>query len=257
MPDNVLLIVEILSVACYILATITFAIKKARKVSTVLWLAGVVWNAAIVVNNWLVNGYVPFISMYQVITFLSLTFALIYLLVKYRYGGGWMKGFFAAASGVCMIGVCFMSGKGVWHFPPSLQSAFFVPHVLAYMIAYSLTVVAFMLTLYSFFTKTMEQDIIEKGIYNLAITSFPFMTMGMMFGALWANEVWGSYWSFDAKENWSLVTWLTLCLYLHFRKDNKLKKYSKIFVILAFAGVLMTMVFVNMMGGSSQHTYSI
>lgn len=257
MPINVLLVVEILSAVSYVLSTITFAVKKTRKASSVLWITGVVLNGAIVINNWLVNGYIPFISMYQVITFLSLVFAPIYLLVKYRDGGGWMKGFFAAASGICMTGVCFMNGKGVWHFPPSLQSVFFVPHVLVYMIGYSLTVVAFMLTVYSFFSKTMDQKVLEKGIYNLSVTAFPFMTMGMMFGAIWANEVWGDFWSFDAKENWSLVTWLSLCLYLHFRKDAKWKKYSKIFVILAFVGVLMTMVFVNMMGGNSQHTYSI
>lgn len=257
MPGNVILIVEILSVLCYILATVTFAIKNAQKVSSVLWMGAVVLNAIVVFNNWLVNGYVPFVSMYQVLTFLSLVFAPIYLFVKYRHEGGWMKGCFSAASAVCMTGVCFMSGKGVWHFPPALQSIWFVPHILVYMIAYSLTAVACMLTIYSFFAKSREPAVIEKGVYNLAVTAFPFMTMGMLFGAVWANAVWGDYWTFDAKENWSLVTWLMLCLYLHFRKDAKLEKYAKWFVILAFVGVIITMLFVNMMGGSSQHTYSM
>lgn len=257
MTGSILLIIEILCAVFYVLATVTFAFKKTPKISTALWIVAVVLNALVVFNNWLVNGYVPFVSMYQVLTFLSLVFAPIYLFVKYRHEGGWMRGCFSAASTICMTGVCFMSGKGAWHFPPALQSIWFVPHILVYMIAYSLTAVACMLTLYSFFAKSKDSIVIEKGIYNLAVTAFPFMTMGMLFGAVWANEVWGDFWSFDAKENWSLVTWLMLCVYLHFRRDATLKQYAKWFVLLTFVGVIITMLFVNMMGGSSQHTYSM
>lgn len=257
MPNNILLIIEIMAVIGYVLATITFACKKMAKLSSVLWVIAVTFNAIVVLNNWIINGYVPFVSMYQVITFLSLVFAPIYLFVKYRHEGGWMKGCFSAASAICMIGVCFMSGKGAWNFPPALQSLWFIPHILAYMVAYSLIAVAGMLTIYSFFAKSKNPVVIEKGIYNLAVTAFPFMTMGMLFGAIWANAVWGAYWSFDSKENWSLITWLMICLYLHFRKDAKLKKYSKLFVILGLICVVITMLFVNMMGGSSQHTYSM
>lgn len=256
MPDKILMI-EIASVVGYVLATITFATGKAKKASRIFWTVAVVLNGGVVLNNWIVNGYVPFVSMYQVITFLSLVFAPIYLFVTYRHNGGWMKGCFSAASAICMLGVCFMNGKGAWHFPPALQSVWFVPHILAYMIAYSLIVVACMLTLYSYLAKTKNPVVIEHGIYNLAVTAFPFMTMGMLFGAVWANSIWGGFWSFDAKENWSLVTWLMICLYLHFRKDAKLKKYAKLFVLLGCTGVVITMLFVNMMGGSSQHTYSM
>lgn len=257
MSDHILLILEIFSVFFYVFATIIFALKKLPKLSSVSWIIAVVLNGLVVLNNWFINGYVPFVSMYQVITFLSLIFAPIYLFVKYRHDGDWMKGCFSGTSAICMIGVCFMSGKGAWHFPPALQSIWFIPHILAYMIAYSLTAVAFILTIYSFWTKTKDKVAIEKGIYNLAVTGFPFMTMGMLFGAIWANSVWGEFWSFDAKENWSLVTWLMICLYLHFCKDVKLKKYAKLFLILGFIGIVITMLFVNMMGGSSQHTYSM
>ena len=97
---------------------------------------------------------------------------------------------------------------------------------------------------------------LEKGIYDLVLTAFPFMTMAMLWGAVWANEVWGNFWSFDAKENWALMTWLMYTAYLHFRRHASLKKYAKIFVILGFVCMLVTMIGVNMMGGSSQHAYS-
>lgn len=124
------------------------------------------------------------------------------------------------------------------------------------MIAYSLVTVAFIVTMVGYFSKE-EKLKFEGGAYYLMCIGFPFMTMGMFFGAIWANSIWGEFWSFDVKENWSLVTWLMVTLYLHFRRDVKLKKYAKIFVILSFIGVVITMLFVNMMGGSSQHTYSM
>lgn len=256
MPDTLILIFEAVAALFYFVAACLYFGKK-EKVSIVLWGIAVGANALIVINNWLVNGYVPFVSMYQVLTFLALVFAPIYLYMRYLQGGKWMFGYFSIASAVCMTGVCFMSGGGEWHFPPALQSIWFVPHILAYMIAYSLVTVAFIVTMVSFFTKKENIARLERGTYHLMRIGFPFMTMGMFFGAIWANAIWGGFWSFDAKENWSLVTWLMVTIYLHFRRDAKLKKYSKVFVILGFAGVVITMLFVNMMGGSSQHTYSM
>jgi cytochrome c-type biogenesis protein CcsB len=46
---------------------------------------------------------------------------------------------------------------------------------------------------------------------------FPFLTLGIISGAVWANEAWGSYWSWDPKETWALITWLTFATYLHSR----------------------------------------
>ena len=167
-----------------------------------------------------------------------------------------MKPYFAVSQAVCMTGVFFMSGSGVWHFPPALQSVWFVPHILAYMISYSLVSVAFVITVISLFIKEEKREKYDLGTYSLVNWAFPFMTMGMLFGAIWADAVWGDFWSFDAKENWSLVTWLMITLYLHFRREKELKKYAKVFVVLGFICLVVTMVFVNFMGGSSSHTYS-
>ena len=43
------------------------------------------------------------------------------------------------------------------------------------------------------------------------------MTVGMLFGALWAKEAWGHYWSWDPKETWAAITWLAYLLYIHYR----------------------------------------
>ena len=49
------------------------------------------------------------------------------------------------------------------------------------------------------------------------MVGFPLLTAGLVLGALWANESWGTYWGFDSKETWALITWLCFLGYLHLR----------------------------------------
>lgn len=53
--------------------------------------------------------------------------------------------------------------------------------------------------------------------YRIISLGFPFLTIGIIAGAVWANEAWGSYWSWDPKETWALITWLVFAAYLHAR----------------------------------------
>jgi cytochrome c-type biogenesis protein CcsB len=53
--------------------------------------------------------------------------------------------------------------------------------------------------------------------YRFIGLSFPFLTIGIISGAVWANETWGSYWNWDPKETWALITWFVFSIYLHFR----------------------------------------
>ena len=56
--------------------------------------------------------------------------------------------------------------------------------------------------------------------YRLVGLGFPLLTIGIISGAVWANEAWGSYWSWDPKETWALITWLTFAIYLHTRLNK-------------------------------------
>ena len=255
MSATLIMCIAIASAVLYIVAAILRGVKRNSPVGFIFWGAAVVGNAVLVANNWILNGYVPFVSMYQVLTFISLTFSVVFLYVKYIQKSSWMDVYFCVLPAVCLIGVCFMGIGTKWTFPPALQSPWFIPHVLVYMIAYSLTAVAFVMTVISLFNKKQTQQL-DEGVYGLVLIAFPFMTAGMLLGAVWANEVWGNFWSFDIKENWALVSWLMFSLYLHFRRHKSLEKFSKYFVILGFICVVVTMFFVNLMNASSQHTYS-
>jgi len=58
---------------------------------------------------------------------------------------------------------------------------------------------------------------LDNWSYRIIGLGFPFLTIGIISGAVWANEAWGSYWSWDPKETWALITWLVFATYLHAR----------------------------------------
>ena len=60
-------------------------------------------------------------------------------------------------------------------------------------------------------------QIVDIWSYRIIGLGFPFLTLGIISGAVWANEAWGSYWSWDPKETWALITWLIFAVYLHSR----------------------------------------
>jgi len=60
-------------------------------------------------------------------------------------------------------------------------------------------------------------ELLDNLTYKVIGFGFPFLTLGIISGAVWANEAWGSYWSWDPKETWALITWLIFASYLHAR----------------------------------------
>ena len=97
---------------------------------------------------------------------------------------------------------------------PALQSPWFIPHVTVYMFSYSFLGCAFLLALVGLFT---AKNNVMSAADTLVYIGMAFLTFGMLSGALWAKEAWGHYWSWDPKETWALVTWLSYMLYIHLR----------------------------------------
>jgi len=102
---------------------------------------------------------------------------------------------------------------------PALQSIWFIPHVIVYIFAYSILASSSIIAFRGLFL--IRQNKFEPNIIYLAdntvITGFAFLTLGLLFGALWAKEAWGQFWTWDPKEIWALLTWLLYLFYIHFR----------------------------------------
>ncbi|MEZ4575777.1 MAG: cytochrome c biogenesis protein CcsA [Vampirovibrionales bacterium] len=96
----------------------------------------------------------------------------------------------------------------------------------------------------------------DEVTYRAIAAGFPLLMIGVILGALWANEAWGNYWSWDPKESMSLVTLLGYGVYLHMRLNGEHSPRTLAWVsVIGFLLVLMTFVGVNMWGFGSLHSY--
>ncbi|WP_455667330.1 cytochrome c biogenesis protein CcsA [Phocaeicola sp.] len=145
---------------------------------------------------------------------------------------------------------------------PALQSPWFAPHVIVYMFAYAMLGAAAVMAVYLLWLKKKAPERQELDLCdNLVYVGLAFMTLGMLFGAVWAKEAWGHYWAWDPKETWAAATWFGYLVYIHFRLDRPLA-YRKSLIILLVSFVLLQMCWygINYLPsaqGVSVHTYNI
>jgi len=200
-------------------------------------------------GRWIGEGYFPLSNLYESLIFLSWGISTIHLIVEYKT----KSRIIGAISSPILF---FISGFSSLTLPidmqkalplvPSLQSNWLMMHVSMMMISYAILIVGSLLSIlylaFNFFNNRKTQNIVESTIsgtlstantlevsqlsllqtidtwsYRIIGLGFPFLTIGIISGAVWANEAWGSYWSWDPKETWALITWIIFAIYLHSR----------------------------------------
>ena len=152
---------------------------------------------------------------------------------------------------------------------PALQSPWFAPHVIVYMFAYAVLGAATVMAVYLLFIKKKTTESTNQPITdeesditdNLVYVGLAFLTVGMLFGALWAKEAWGHYWSWDPKETWAAITWLAYLVYVHYRNlPHHRERLALWILIVSFVLLQMCWWGINYLPsaqGTSVHTYSM
>ena len=93
-------------------------------------------------------------------------------------------------------------------------------------------------------------------IYRLICLGFLLLTVVILSGAIWAEQAWSRWWSWDPKETWALITWIIYAIYLHQRMRKGWQgKRMAVFAIVAFISVIFTFVGVNTLM-SGLHSYA-
>ena len=133
---------------------------------------------------------------------------------------------------------------------PALRSLWFVPHLIVYMLAYSILA----LSVISGFVSLISAKVPDGLPAKLLSTASSLLLIGMMCGAVWAKQAWGDYWTWDAKECWAAATWLLTLAGTH--APRKSLRFS--FAVIAFLAMQMTWYGVNYLPSSthSLHTYN-
>ena len=145
---------------------------------------------------------------------------------------------------------------------PALQSPWFAPHVIVYMLAYAVFGVAAVYALYLLIKSNQpEKQASTMALCdNLVYVGTAFLTVGMLFGAVWAKAAWGHYWSWDPKETWAAATWMGYLLYIHFRlhkpTERKIAFYLLIFSFILLQICWFGVNYLSSAKGNSVHVYS-
>ena len=199
--------------------------------------------------------------------FLPLAGIIIYSRWKYR----WILSFSAL---MAIVFICVNLFKPEIHnktLMPALQSPWFAPHVIVYMFCYALFGAATLMALYFLFKSpsrpkstnnsslfTLNSSL--SALDNLVFVGYCFMTMGMLFGALWAKEAWGHYWAWDPKETWAAITWFAYLVYIHLRVARPQSVRPALWVlVVAFVLLQVCWWGINYLPsaqGASVHTYN-
>lgn len=137
---------------------------------------------------------------------------------------------------------------------PALNSYWRNIHVTAIILAYGGITAAYFASMAYLFRRSKLSDHMA---YKSTLFAYPLLTAGIIMGAMWAEEAWGTYWSWDPKETASLVIWLVLTAYLHTRMILGWSGVpSALLSIAGFASMVFCFVGLNFMPGNSLHKYA-
>lgn len=211
--------------------------------------------------RWYIAGHVPLTNGYETMLFISLA-----VLVVSEFFA-WRNLLFAAA-GLVLSGFPLLVSSinsmnpQITSLMPVLSSPWLSTHVSVVMISYSLfafaTFVSLGAVIIRLVSKSSDGAIRRLQVIDqiLLLPAVALLGCGIFLGAVWANVSWGSYWSWDAKEAWALITLLVYAIPVHSKAFNLLSKPMAyhLFVIFAFMILLMTYFGVNFLF-SGMHSY--
>jgi ABC-type transport system involved in cytochrome c biogenesis permease subunit len=225
--------------------------KKPRQAKTgsALAIAGLAVQAIALIVRTVESGHAPFTNMYESLSFLSWASVLAFVIIDKKFGISRIGAYIMLiVIGLVALASSPLMPKEATPLVPALQSYWLWLHVSVTLLGEAFFAVAFIASIVYLAAKEPEKkEKMDSVSYRSVAVGFPLFTLGgLVFGMVWAYKAWGTYWSWDPKEVWSLITWVVFALYLHTRIVMGWKgKRSAIIAILGFLAALFTYFGVN------------
>lgn len=230
----------------YLFSTILYAtifIFKAKKMgstATIFTIIAFLIQTAGIILRWkesYVLGYnhAPLTNMYESVVFFAWTIIFIYLIIEWKFQTRVIGTFAVPFAFLAMAYGSFSTeiNKEISPLIPALQSNWLIAHVVTCFIGYAAFAVAAGLGV-MYLIKNMSTSrqstnnetllgtlpplkVIDDITHKTMVFGFLWLSVGIITGAIWANSAWGTYWSWDPKETWSLITWFVYAITLHAR----------------------------------------
>jgi cytochrome c-type biogenesis protein CcsB len=257
-----------LSLAGYLAALLFSAANLFSKkgwfasIATFFLSAGALAQTTYMVMRWFAAGRAPFSNMFESMVLFVWAVVVVYLALRIRRQ---IPALDAATALLAVLTLAYASTfeTKIQPLMPALRSNWLTVHVFTAFLGYGGFAIAALTGIgYLIATRTGSKvgpeiaTAFDTATAKTISFGFLFLTVGIISGAVWANSAWGTYWSWDPKETWSLITWFIYAVFLHcrFMRGWKGKRAAWISVI-GFASVIFTYYGVNFLL-SGLHSYA-
>ncbi len=257
-------------VACAVYLVFFFSQKEyLRKIARIIFLTSGILQTLYILSRYLIAGYTPITSQHEAVTFFAWSVTWAYLSFHWRYS---MRNFgtFVSVLVLIMLVIAAFASRAFNPLSPALQSMWLPVHAGVSVMAYGFLALAFcggvMYLLQErelkskrfgfFFSRLPSLESLDQLGSHCLTAGFVFLTLGIISGSIWARQAWGTYWHWDPKETWSLITWFLYAAQIHQRFTAGWRgKRAAVMAIIGFSAVLFTLWGVTFLLGGV-HSYA-
>jgi cytochrome c-type biogenesis protein CcsB len=261
----------------FYLAGVIFRYRPLLTAGTFTGLATLVIQAAGMILRWTESyemgyGHAPLSNLYESLVFAAWSIMLIYLVLEFRTKERVLGVFPSLFAFLAMAYASFSTGidSKIQPLLPALKSNWLIAHVITCFLGYAAFAISAGISILYLVRKAQTGNPHPKGIFamipeprkldelnhQMVLFGFLWLSIGIITGSVWANSAWGTYWSWDPKETWSLITWFIYAAVLHARTMQGWKGSRVAWLsMMGFACVLFTYFGVNFLL-SGLHSYA-
>lgn len=217
--------------------------------------------------RWVESGRIPVTNFFEAANFLGMGIVLVFLVMEFRFKIAALGSFMLPLVLILMIPTSVISGR-IEEIKPVLKSGWLGVHTSFAVLGDAAFAFSFIVSIMyliqerqlkaknlgAIFHRLPSLDIMDTLGYKALTLGWPLFTLGMITGSIWANSAWGTYWSWDPKETWSLITWVIYLVLLHLRTIGWRGRKMAFLSIIGFLFVLVSFFVVSRVN-VGKHTF--
>ncbi len=253
-----------IALSFYLIASVAYFIflinmrKGMAKAGQIFTIVGFSLHTLAIIVRYAEAGHLPVISLYESLSCFAWATILIFMICDYRSHVPSLGSFVLPLASLSLI-YSLALPTHIEPLNPALKSAWRGIHTASAFLGYGTFAVAFCLAILyliqeyqlkrkkpgAFYYRLPSLEVLDLLMHKILAFGFPCLTIAIITGSMWASKAWGSFWSWDPKETWSLITWFIYAALMHTRvavgwrgkKASYLAIIGFLFVLITFLGV--------------------
>ena len=260
------------------IAALASANRGVSRAARLLLALGFAAHTIGLIARWAQTGHPPFLNRFESVVFCAWATVLMVMAFEALYRSQLLSLLAIAFVEILLPYAVWGIDSELTHPMPALRERFWLwIHIVSYFIGYAAVVVGTAAAVADIIMRARATQQASFGAlsydriaHRVVAFAFPFLTVGLVTGAVWAQKAWGQYWSWDPKETWSLITWLLYLVYLHTplalpriitapeRRARLVPVLMSIWLVACFGAMLVTYLGLRLLQGAanSLHIYA-